>query len=1039
MVSRIKQLRLISIALLIVSINAAIGAYIYYYTYSKTIIANTEKRFTEILIDQTLRIGDYLAEKITALEQLAQSKEIQQAFKEKNIIDNQQLKAYVSSYLNEHNFKNLLLIRLDGSIIFSNRSYEEFASVNLLKSPYDKINLGQFFSKARMTLSTAVTTYLEIDYVLQEPSLYSITPVFASGQLEGFVAVHINPDHIFAITNNYFGLGQSGEIVIGYLIHDGAQIVSRLRNDPEKSFGRIEFIPGGRPSLLEKAVLGQEGFGVQFDYRSVEVVSAWGYEPVLGWGIVIKMDKTEVLEPARKFLILFYALSIFSFILLIITCALWKHSILSRTKHGAIYTIFAWLLRLRILIGLLLIANICFIGMLMWRYMQLRENAMQQAHNLSQSKIQNAADIITRELEKVAQRAQSLSDDLSAGRLKKEDILIRLRRDVQENPILSGFGIAYAPYAYDTGKKLYAPFVVRASDRSLEEKSIESLYDYTAERQDTHWFTKPFTQGAMWFQPDRYAFNTNFVARYVVPFYKQNDKSELAGVVIADYDVERINTLGQKLAVGETGYAFIINQTGRYIYSPDKDLVTKEKTIFNQAQEQVNQELYNIGTAMVKTTAGITSYTDSITNNTVWIHFNKIPLLNWTLGLVFLEKEVDLASNVIRHMLIWVLVSILSAIILFLFLFYELPSRNIYTLRKFAIALTMLFFAALIAMFFIIQGTLEQKKDSREVIITSEVGLQAYFAAQQARASIEYKKIIAIPTGILLDSLTFPDAEHVSFAGIMWQKYPKDNKDIERGFYIPGTTELSVQEESRKIEGDYEVISWKIRGLLYHDYAFEKYPFDQHTISIPIFPKTNRNTILLVPALMDYRIMGNSIGIARGLTLPDFSIERTFFSFLTSAREIVSGNGEQEIMQSIPQLQFNIIIYRRIINAFIVYFIPMMIVLFSLFAIFVKTSVADMATMVSRMISAYSGLLFALIVLHAGLRGTYKESSFLYIEYLFFLSYITILLFIIQVLFISKNKKVQEFFEKLMVFIRLFFWPVQLACWFIATIVVFYR
>jgi hypothetical protein len=109
---------------------------------------------------------------------------------------------------------------------------------------------------------------------------------------------------------------------------------------------------------------------------------------------------------------------------------------------------------------------------------------------------------------------------------------------------------------------------------------------------------------------------------------------------------------------------------------------------------------------------------------------------------------------------------------------------------------------------------------------------------------------------------------------------------------------------------------------------------------------------------------------------------------------------------------------------------PFLVILFTIFSVL-------NADALSR-VTAYTGLLFATILLNQSLRSALQISDIIYVEYLFFFTYITLLLLITQGIWarLSKNETLQKIIERSLM---LLFWPFQLTLWFITTLLVFYR
>jgi hypothetical protein len=981
------------------------------------------------------KVNEYVQNRDMILNVLIENKNVYEAFNEKNDLSkNEQLKTLITTYSEANDFKNILLINNSGKIIFSEIEKEKF-SINLLQSPYNTTHLGRSYAQTMMSLTMSISSF-EFDYILREQTLYIIKPIFFNQMLKGFIAAQINPEFIYKITHNYFDLGVTGEVILGEAVKNGTRIIAPTRHIPYQLIETIESTSPKIENPLHEAVLGQEGKGIGFDHRGIKTINGWGYLPVLGWGLVIKVDYSEVENAFNWLYYLIYGVLIISIITGIIV-----------QKNTQFFSrIFSYInVKLQITVGFFC-TTLCIFGLLiavitlLYQYRILKHETIQDVHAIAETKVNNASEEITKELNQVIVRVQSIAEDLSLGRLKKEDIVIRMERDLKENPVLFGLAVAYAPYTYDATKKLYAPRSTKNEfkNNTIKTSFVEASFDYTSQDKTTaSWYQMPMTQNKpFWLDAGKDVLTNAFIIRYAAPFYDVADKNKEKpiGVVVGDYNIESLDAIAQKLVIGETGYAFVLSKEGHFMYHPHLKLVTEGATIFDIAQQQNNKGLYMVAQKIMNNQSGKEYYQEIGTLDTIWVHFNNIPQVQWSLGLVFSEKEITASPEDIRHMRMWILsLSVLLALLIS-FQVCRIIFTEDYILEAFAIASSLIFLIALVILIFIIYYEPVQIQKGKEAIISNETSLKAFLNEQQLKAQAHYEQLSFIPTGILLHSITFPDNDHISFTGYVWQKYDVKDKSIIRGFQLPeattyGSYKLSIEQVYYNVTGDVETIGWKVSATLRQYYDYSEYPFDRHRATIQLAPKDQKHTIMLIPAFSDYRDINNGklLGFDTETSIDEFIAQKSFFSYVTTL-QAVSYDDIQEVASTKTMLEYHILLIRGLLNAFIIYIVPILVILFSLYVVFYK--ITDTGTA----IASYTGLLFALIVLHGNLRNNYNIGGFLYIEYLFFLAYVTLFLFIIHVLAWTRKEKA-DYLTKIL---RLFFWPVQFACWFIATLIVFY-
>ncbi len=123
-------------------------------------------------------------------------------------------------------------------------------------------------------------------------------PVFDfEKQFIGVVAFEIDMERIYKFIQDTAGLGKTGETLVVRKAGDHVLFLNPLRYDPNAALVRkVKF--GDKTSILaQEAASGKIGSGIATDYRNKEALSAWCYMPILGWGIVAKIDLEEVLAP----------------------------------------------------------------------------------------------------------------------------------------------------------------------------------------------------------------------------------------------------------------------------------------------------------------------------------------------------------------------------------------------------------------------------------------------------------------------------------------------------------------------------------------------------------------------------------------------------------------------------------------------------------------------------------------------------------------------------------------------------------------------
>jgi sigma-B regulation protein RsbU (phosphoserine phosphatase) len=91
-------------------------------------------------------------------------------------------------------------------------------------------------------------------------------------------------------------------------------------------------------------------------------------------------------------------------------------------------------------------------------------------------------------------------------------------------------------------------------------------------------------------------------------------------------------------AVAQTGYCFIISDTGHFVTHPDPDLIMTE-SMFSLAEERHDPALRSIGIAMGREESGFVEIGPALSGEDAFLAYARIPSPGWSLGTVFPKKE----------------------------------------------------------------------------------------------------------------------------------------------------------------------------------------------------------------------------------------------------------------------------------------------------------------------------------------------------------------------------------------------------------------
>ena len=240
----------------------------------------------------------------------------------------------------EKDINSIIFSDLNGEVVYSTDPALEKQSINQLHSEegmevFEKSLVGIYLSDISMHPEDGRAHFL------------AGAPIYDfSGILAGVIILEIDAENFYLLAEDNFG--ETGEAVVARRIStaagnyhsykynkdgDYALYLAPLRFDPEAAFRRVIKIGDSIGEPIQKAVSGETGSGIYTDYRGEVVLAVWRYLPENHLGLVVKMDKKELLEPARQMALALFVFSIVS-VITILLLALMLARVISRPIVG---------------------------------------------------------------------------------------------------------------------------------------------------------------------------------------------------------------------------------------------------------------------------------------------------------------------------------------------------------------------------------------------------------------------------------------------------------------------------------------------------------------------------------------------------------------------------------------------------------------------------------------------------------------------------------------------------------------------------------
>jgi hypothetical protein len=675
---------------------------------------------------------------------------------------------------------------------------------------------------------------------------------------------------------------------------------------------------------------------------------------------------------------------------------------------------------------------------------EVRQQAAQQARH--------AAQQIDQQVTHLGRVTHAMADDLSAGQLTGDEIAVRLRSIIEENPDLFGAGVAYRPYRFDPSARLFAPYYRLDPGLGRHELvQIEDVYDYTlpdgTDGVRTHWYHDSLHQGAIWSEPLFGTASDDYIASYIVPFYEVGSGGqEVAGVALTTYGLDRVRSLLASLELGRTGYAFLLSAQGLYVAHPDEAYVLEQRTIVDVADQRHDPTLREIGRWALRGESGIFDHNNTITRQSSWIIIEPIPSTGWSLGAVFIKDEIPFSDTATHRRLIWIAVSagfFLFFLSIILFRAYRGEHRQVWAVAVVFSVLNvgMITYTWSLA----VSNLLDQSDASTSVFDTA--GVSQFLAPYEERVRRYYRtEPVHIPTGVFIQSVEFSTANDIRVSGYVWQRYPEDVPDwVSRGFVLPEAIETpEISEAYRSDNG--EVVGWTFRATLRQPFNFSRFPFDREDVWLRLWHQDFDREVVLVPDLTSYSEINPTS--KPGLELQDFVLEgwkvnSSYFSYRLNTYNTNFGMDRLMVHDGIPELYFNINLSRNFTNPFVSNLLPLVVVVFLLFAVLMiasrengKTELFGFST--SNVLTFCAALFFVVILGHIDLRGSLNSSEVIYLEYFFFVMYLAILAVSVNsILFVSyADVALIQYRDNFIP--KLLYWPVITGILLAITLWVFY-
>lgn len=679
--------------------------------------------------------------------------------------------------------------------------------------------------------------------------------------------------------------------------------------------------------------------------------------------------------------------------------------------------------------------------------LEYRENlndARVDASLLASQETEKLVNDIRDDLEFLPGTAKSLAERVANQAWTHESLKSHIKSILLSNTSLFGVGVAFAPYSFNPDLRLIAPYFAR-SNHSIEYFDVADFYDYTAEKYKD-WYKETLESGAQWKKLSVDPVTNTWVIQYAVPIQREG---ETLGLVFMSHKLDALQRRIDLTDLGEKGYSFVTDDSGRLVDYPFAEKVLSATQLGDLPGFQSSKAQSLVQTILARQ-SGTAGYVSDITNKASWLYYSPVDNTNLIVLTVFERPSVLPRSESQRSLFIQILLSWNLAIIFLVC--HVFPLRTFHKLLSYWISMAIISVSMLTSigvMWYVsLNSGPQEEKDVRNIVSYAQL---EEFQREYTEESVGTRSDppLYIPTGVFVQSIEFTSANNVIMTGYIWQRYSEGYHDgLTREIVIPEAEKLEkLPEVYKKLEDGDETLGWYFRVTLRQNFDYSQYPLDRQSVWLRLWHKDFDQNVVLVPDLDAYDQLNSHWlpGIENDFVLSGWHLERSFFNYHYNSYNTNFGIENYVGKTEFPELYFNIGLKRDFFDPFVSQVTPMLVVLLMLFAILLTSSRDEernslLGFSTSRVLASSSALFFVVMVSHIDLRSSLAAREIIYLENIYFITYIVLLIVAINSILFSWGIRFPSFHGISLVHHRdnlvpkLLFWPVVTGMLLLSTI-----
>lgn len=979
-----------------------------YYILRKQAIRAQEELLTEKLNNKLIEIEEHVNQIITTAQNASKSPDIRALVSQTITTTN------ISDLLKKHECVALSLFTPESSLVFSTEE-QPFA--------HYREHIMRAVRTTGLTLKTQMSD-LYYDSSHKCPVFLIVVPVIDAERVLGIMAIE-KKDPSFNTLIGQMGNDQaSEEIVLGKMEHNTLVIIA---SNKESVHAYNTLIPQHRLNAapLNLAAVGNQGAGVIIDYKNQKMIAAWTYIPTLNCGLIIKTPYAAVIASLRTLKILWIVLVI---IISIMGAILLLRSFFKKQKN----------LTLRLYMWLIGCIAAGLTGYFAYKTIAVYRTTKRDARNDTAMRNKTIVQDINELFASTQSLGASLAHAYTTGAITKENMAHYISTALKDTPHIQEIIVGYTPYSFDPTIKLYAPTFIN-NNMVITQGDLAKNHDYITDVY-SNWYSAAFNnEQGIWGKTEYHQTTKGLGLVFSIPFYTDTTRTTIRGVIAVIIDYTTIKEIINTINYSTLGYTIIIDSYSNFIYHPDTQYIITHKHFFDLPTIQHTRTGQNLYQTIQQTEAGIIPYT-TMNKTPGWLFINTTIKPFYKVLSVLHDNDIPLPyQQLYRLILLCILFCVILLCIVLLFIIH-FQSFQITLVHHYSIAYSLLLAGTLALLYYFHQKYSFAQKIHNPLRTMTEV--EHYINDAEQKALNNHTAIPEIArTGIILTFLDISQKNYISFSGKVWQLYDKTAPIPQSPHFDQANKETVTEIEHKEYDTNTMIIWWNVTAQLYQTISYMRFPFETIHLAISL---SARDSMLRVPDINRYTelireahvIPGEKIipGINLQAEIPGCIVKDAFFSSKTIFSD--------PHIDTEP-LVFNIILHQKIITPLMIYFLPILVILLSVFSVLwideiIKRLQKHAWSPNVLTFTTYSGLLFSTIALHREIRTILSSGHILYIEYLFIFIYIAMFTCGIISTIAPYRITIQNEQIEIMSIARVLFWPLLLTFWFIVTFSVFY-